>query len=215
MQKDNIYFTTDKYNKLSDEEIILKIQQNNEEALTYILQKYKDLVNIKVNKYFIIGAEKDDIIQEGMIGLFKAIKSFDITKQINFKGFANMCIERQLITAIKSSNRQKHMPLNSYLSLNISAYDNESDDSTELIDTFNNVQSEDPLETIMKQEYYIEIEEAVNKSLSKFEKQVLDRYMKGDSYDIIAKRLDSPIKSIDNAIQRIRKKATKNMFSEI
>ncbi len=159
-----------------------------------------------------IGAEKEDIAQEGMIGLFKAIKSYDSEKQNSFKSFANICIERQLITAIKSSNRQKHIPLNSYLSLNTAAYDNNEDDSVELIDTFNSNTIEDPLETIMKQEYYNEVETAVNKNLSKFEKQVLDRYLKGESYVKIAEKLDSPVKSIDNAIQRIRKKAIKNMF---
>ena len=165
---------------------------------------------MKVSKYFIVGAERDDTVQEGMIGLFKAIKSFDPDKQNSFKSFANICIERQLITAIKSSNRQKHMPLNSYLSLNTAAYDNE-EDSVELIETFNNKTVEDPLETIMKQEYLNEVEDAVNKNLSKFEKQVLDRFLRGESYVKIAKNLDSPVKSVDNAIQRIRKKAIKNI----
>ena len=215
MNSENIYFNTSEYQNLSDEEVISMVKNNNEEALSYILKKYKELVNMKVSKYFIIGAEREDIIQEGMIGLVKAIRSFDSTKQPTFKGFANMCIERQLITAIKSSNRQKHIPLNSYLSLNLSAYDNEDDNSSELMDTFCNSKSEDPLETIMKQEYYSEMEDAVNKNLSKFEKQVLDKYMKGDSYDVIARKLDSPVKSIDNAIQRIRKKAVKNMYNEI
>ena len=159
-----------------------------------------------------VGAEKEDIMQEGMIGLYKAIKNFDTKKQNSFKTFANLCIERQLITAIKTSNRQKHMPLNSYLSLNMAAYDNNEDDSVELIDTFNSNTIEDPLETVMKKEYYEQIHNNIEKSLSKFEKQVLDRFMKGESYNVIAKRLDSPVKSVDNAIQRIRKKAVKNMF---
>ena len=133
-------------------------------------------------------------------------------KQNSFKTFANLCIERQLITAIKTSNRQKHMPLNSYLSLNMAAYDNNEEDSVELIDTFNSKTIEDPLETIMKKEYYEQIQDNIEKSLSKFEKQVLDRFVKGESYNVIAKRLDSPVKSVDNAIQRIRKKAVKNMF---
>ncbi len=157
-----------------------------------------------------IGAEKEDIVQEGMIGLFKAVKSFNPEKQNTFKSFANICIERQLITAIKSSNRQKHIPLNSYLSLNIAAYDNNEDDSVELIDTFNSKVIEDPLETIMKKEYYSEIENAVNKNLSKFEKNVLNRFINGKSYAVIAKELNAPVKSIDNAIQRIRKKARTN-----
>ena len=211
MHKENVFFTTDKYSNLKDEEIISQIKSGDKDALSYLLEKYKNLVNIKVSKYFMIGAEKEDILQEGMIGLFKAIQSFNEEKQNSFKSFANICIERQLITAIKSSNRQKHMPLNTYLSLNTAAYDNNEDDSVELIDTFNNKTAEDPLETIMKKEYYSEVEEAINKNLSKFEKKVLDRYLKGESYVTIAKRLDSPVKSVDNAIQRIRKKASKNI----
>ena len=213
MQNENVFFTTDKYNNLTDEEIISQIKQGDESALVYLLEKYKDIVNAKVGKYFIIGAEREDVIQEGMIGLFKAIKDFNPEKQNTFKSFANICVERQLITAIKSSNRQKHMPLNSYLSLNTAAYDNNDENSVELIDTFDSKTVEDPLETIMKEEYYNEIQNAINKSLSKFEKQVLDRFIKGESYVTIAKRLDSPVKSVDNAIQRIRKKAIKNMFN--
>ncbi len=211
MQKKDVFFTTNQYNNLTDEQIIEKIHQGDQEALAFILEKYKELVNVKVGKYFIVGAEKEDTIQEGMIGLYKAIKSFDLNKQNSFKSFANICIERQLITAIKSSNRQKHIPLNSYLSLNMAAYDNNEDDSVELLETFNSKTIEDPLDTIMKQEYYKEVEEAVNKNLSKFEKQVLDRFLKGESYLKIAEKLESPVKSVDNAIQRIRKKAIKNI----
>lgn len=214
MQNENVFFTTDKYNNLTDEEIISQIKQGDESALVYLLEKYKDIVNAKVGKYFIIGAEREDVIQEGMIGLFKAIKDFNPEKQNTFKSFANICVERQLITAIKSSNRQKHMPLNSYLSLNTAAYDNNDENGVELIDTFDSKTVEDPLETIMKEEYYNEIQNAVNKSLSKFEKQVLDRFIKGESYVTIAKRLDSPVKSVDNAIQRIRKKAIKNINND-
>ncbi len=213
MQKEEIYYFTNKYNNKTDEEVISYIKQGDEQALTYLLNKYKELVNIKVSKFFMVGGEKDDILQEGMIGLFKAIKSFDQEKQSAFKTFANICIERQLITAIKSSNRQKHIPLNSYLSLNTSAYDND-EESVELIDTFDSHLIEDPLETIMKREYYQEIHTSIDKSLSKFEKQVLDRFIKGESYVVIAKKLDAPVKSVDNAIQRIRKKAIKNMFNE-
>ena len=211
MQKENVFFTTDKYHHLSDEQIVSNIKQGDEEAQSYLLEKYKQLVNMKVNKYFMIGAEREDILQEGMIGLYKAIKNFNPEKQNSFRSFANICIERQLITAIKSSNRQKHMPLNSYLSLNTSAYDTNEEDSVELIDTFDSKTIEDPLETIMKQEYYQEVENAVNKNLSKFEKQVLERFLKGESYIKIAEKLESPVKSVDNAIQRIRKKAIKNI----
>lgn len=210
MQNNSIYYTTEKFINLTDEQIISQIKEGNEQALTFLLDKYKELVNSKVGKYFIIGAEREDIMQEGMIGLYKAIKNFDSCKQNTFKTFANICVERQLITAIKSSNRQKHKPLNSYLSLNTSAYDN--DDDTELIETFEVDTIEDPLETMMKKEYFEEIQNTMHKSLSAFEEQVLERYMQGESYELIARKLDSPVKSIDNAIQRIRKKAIKNLF---
>ena len=212
MQNESVFFSTNKYCNLTDEQIVKEIKQGDEYALSYLFEKYKELVNMKVGKYFMVGAEKEDIMQEGMIGLYKAIKNFDIQKENSFKTFANLCIERQLITAIKTSNRQKHMPLNSYLSLNMAAYDNNEDDSVELIDTFNSNTIEDPLETVMKKEYYEQIHNNIEKSLSKFEKKGLDRFMKGESYNVIAKRLDSPVKSVDNAIQRIRKKAVKNMF---
>ena len=180
-----------------------------------MLNKYKELVNIKVSKYFIIGAERDDIVQEGLIGLFKAIKNYKPDMQNSFKNFANMCIERQLITAIKTSNRQKHMPLNSYLSLNISAYNEEDGESdTSLMDIFNTALIEDPLDTITKKEYYQDIENAIDKSLSDFEKKVLNQYINGKSYVEIAQNLDAPVKSVDNAIQRIRKKAIKGLKQE-
>ena len=215
MQEENVFFSINEYSKMTDEEIIKEIRNGDKQALTYLMNKYKEIVNLKVGKYFMIGAEKEDIIQEGLIGLFKAIKTFNAEKNNTFKTFANMCIERQLITAIKSSNRQKHMPLNSYLSLNMSAYDNEEENGAELMDTFDSKTIEDPLETIINKEYYDEIEKSIDKTLSQFEKQVLDRYMKGESYVTIAKRLDSPVKSVDNAIQRIRKKAMKNLPNEI
>lgn len=201
--------------KASNEDKILleQVKNGNNEALETLINKYKDLVNMKVGKYFIIGAEKEDIYQEGMIGLYKAIKSFDFEKQNSFKTFANLCIERQLITAIKTSNRQKHMPLNSYLSLNGAAYEDDEND-TSLIEIFNSHTVEDPLETITKKEYYKSVEDKIEENLSSFEKQVLHRYVEGESYTTIAQKLDSPVKSIDNAIQRIRKKAGKSLFSE-
>ena len=215
MQKENVFFSVDKFDEMTDEQIVLEVQKGNKQALSYLMNKYKELVNIKVSKYFMVGAERDDIVQEGLMGLFKAIKMFKKDKNNSFKSFANMCIERQLITAIKSSTRQKHMPLNSYLSLNASAYDNEEENGIELINTLDNKMVEDPLETVMKKEYYKQIESSIEKSLSTFEKQVLDGYVKGYSYVTIAKKLDSPVKSVDNAIQRIRKKAIKNMLNEI
>lgn len=212
MKESNLYYSLkDKkeYDKMSDEDLIGIIKSGDKYALDFLMNKYKELVNMKVSRYFIVGAEKEDITQEGLIGLFKAIKSFNSDRQNSFKTFANMCIERQLITAIKSSNRQKHMPLNSYLSLNVAAY--EDDDESSILDIFDSHQVEDPLETITKKEYYKIVEAAIDKHLSNFEKQVLNRYIQGESYVQIAEKLDTPVKSIDNAIQRIRKKAIKNI----
>ena len=211
MSNANVFYSVENnYNSMSDEQLISLVKADDKYALDFIIEKYKDLVNMKVSKYFIIGAEKEDIIQEGMIGLFKAIQGFDNTKQNSFKTFANMCIERQLITAIKTSNRQKHMPLNGYLSLNTAAYD--EDEDTTVLEVFDSHQTEDPLDTITKKEYYKRVEDAIDKNLSDFEKQVLARFIKGESYVTIAEKLDAPVKSIDNAIQRIRKKAIRNII---
>ena len=211
MGNQNVYYSSQKkYDEMKDEDLIEIIKSGDKYALEYLINRYKELVNIKVSKYYIIGAERDDIVQEGLIGLFKAIKCYKPDQQNSFKNFANMCIERQLITAIKTSNRQKHMPLNSYLSLNMSAYDEENDD-TEVMEVFENNLMEDPLDTITKKEYYTNIEKAIEKALSHFEKQVLNRYVNGESYVEIAQKLDAPVKSVDNAIQRIRKKAIKGL----
>ena len=162
----NVWNSTNvNYDNIADEDLIRIIKSGDKQALNYLIDKYKELVNIKVSKYFMIGAEKEDIIQEGLIGLFKAIKSYDLDKQNSFKTFANLCIERQLITAIKTSNRQKHSPLNFYLSLNVSAYDNDETDSS-LIDIFNSNLIEDPLDTITKKEYYETVENTIDKHLS-------------------------------------------------
>lgn len=198
---------------MSDEQLIELIKQGDKYAIDFLIEKYKDLVNMKVGKYFMIGAEKEDIIQEGMIGLFKAIQSYKGDKQNSFKTFANLCIERQLITAIKTSNRQKHMPLNSYLSLSSSMYNDEDSDAS-MLEYFDSHTTEDPLDMLTKKEYYKTIEDAIDQSLSKFEKQVLQRFIKGESYVVIAEKLDAPVKSVDNAIQRIRKKAVKNILEK-
>lgn len=203
------------YNNMSDEQLLEEIKENNnEEALEFLICKYKELVNTKVGKYFMVGAERDDIIQEGLIGLYKAIKDYKIGMQNSFKSFANLCVERQLITAIKTSNRQKHMPLNSYLSLNMTAYNNEDDgNDTEVVDVLDTNVIEDPLDTITKKEYMNTVGNVIDSSLSDFEKKVLNRYVQGESYVKIAEKLDMPVKSVDNAIQRIRKKAIKNILN--
>ena len=203
------------YNNMSDDELLELINKKDTDALDFLICKYKDLVNSKVNKYFIIGAEKEDIVQEGLIGLYKAIKDYKPDKQNSFKSFANLCIERQIITAIKSSNRQKHMPLNSYLSLNMTAFENEDgNNDTQIVDVLENTVIEDPLDTITKKEYFSSVENVIDSSLSDFEKKVLNRYVQGESYVKIAERLDAPVKSVDNAIQRIRKKTAKNIQAE-
>ncbi len=208
----NLYFQKDKFNNLDDNEIIEKIKNGDKMALNYLLDKYNEVVTMKAGKYFIVGAEKEDIIQEGLIGLFKAIKSFDPSKQSSFKTFANLCVERQLQTAIKSSMRQKHIPLNSYLSLNISAYDENED--TSLLEVFEaGNTAEDPLDIVTKKEYYNFVEDRIEETLSDFEKQVLHRYTNGESYTEIAQKLNAPVKSVDNAIQRIRKKTIKNVLN--
>ncbi len=209
----NLYYSNSNYYNIDDEELITLIKEKNDKnALNYLLDKYTELVNMKVSKYFIVGAEREDIVQEGLIGLFKAVRNFDSSKLSSFKTFANLCIERQLQTAIKSSNRQKHIPLNSYLSLNTSAY--EDNDDTSIMEVFDSNTAEDPLDTVTKKEYYKFVENRIEETLSDFEKQVLHRFANGESYVEISKRLDAPVKSVDNAIQRIRKKATKNILKE-
>ena len=211
-QRKLAFYTNDDLNSKTDNELVASAKNGNEEALECLFNKYKELVNMKVSKYFIIGAEREDIVQEGMIGLYKAIKNYEEDKQNSFKTFANLCIERQLITAIKTSNRQKHIPLNSSLSLNTPIYENDEDAS--LMEVFNSKIAEDPLDTITKKEYYKIVGNKIDENLSDFEKKVLSRFAAGESYVKIAEKLDSPVKSIDNAIQRIRKKANKNIINE-
>ncbi len=207
----NLFFNPDEYANLTDEQIVDLTRKGDKEALNYLIDKYTELVSMKVSKYFIVGAERDDIMQEGLIGLFKAIKCYSEEKQTSFKTFANLCVERQLQTAIKSSNRQKHMPLNSYISLNMSAYDENED--TSLIEVLNSKTMEDPLDTLTKKEYYKFVEDRMDENLSDFEKQVLHRFTRGESYAQIAEGLDTQAKAIDNAIQRIRKKTMKSIMN--
>ncbi len=207
MDKDVFSVNENQYQDMTDEKLIENIQQNDSQALECLIKRYDDVVNMKANKFFMIGAEREDMVQEGMIGLYKAVKSFNLHKQNSFRTFANLCIERQLITAVKNSNRQKHIPLNSYISLNASAY--EENDDTSVMDVLEINTVEDPLDIIANKEYYNYIENKIDISLSDFEKQVLEYYKRGDSYANIAMKLNSKVKSVDTAIQRIRKKAMK------
>lgn len=213
MANNNVFFSKGiDYINMTDEQLIKLEKKHDEVATDVLIERYRDIVNAKVSKYYIAGAERDDIIQEGLIGLFKAIKNFDLSKQKSFKSFANLCVERQIITAIKGSNRQKHMPLNSYVSLTDNSYENsEGDVESQLLDVISSNDTEDPLETVTKNEYYDNVKTTINKSLSNFEKEVLNRYIEGESYIQIAKSLNSPVKSVDNAIQRIRRKTAKNI----
>ena len=207
MANKEYYSFKSEYEDVPDEELIKLVHSGDKNALDFLIGKYNDIVSMKANKFFIIGAEKEDMVQEGMIGLYKAIKSFDVEKQNSFKTFANLCIERQLITAIKTSNRQEHIPLNSSFSLNTSAYD--ENDETSIMEILDTKLVEDPLETITKKEYFEAVESRIDKNLSTFEKKVLDFYVQGESYVNIAIKLDAQVKAVDNAIQRIRKKAIK------
>ena len=196
-------------NQMSDENLLQKaIQEQNNNALDCLINRYKDMVNIKANKFFMVGSEKEDILQEGYIGLYKAVKSYNSKMQNSFKTFAGLCIERQMITAVKNSNRQKHIPLNSSVSLNAGAYDDEG--NTQVIEVLDTRKTgEDPLEIVTKKEYFSVVEKEINTSLSDFEKQVLAHYKNGESYAQIAENLNTKTKSVDTAIQRIRKKAQK------
>lgn len=200
-------FSINKYTQMTDEKLIENIKQEDQKALDCLLERYNDVVSMKANRFFMVGAEKEDMIQEGMIGLYKAVKSYDLEKQNSFKTFANMCIERQLITAVKNSNRQKHIPLNSSISLNSAAYDdNEDMDKMDILDVKT---LDDPSDIIADREYFESIENKIKENLSDFELQVLYEYEKGKSYAAIAEKLNAKIKSVDTAIQRIRKKANK------
>lgn len=195
------------YTHMTDEKLIENIKQEDQKALNCLIERYNEVVSMKANRFFMVGAEKEDMVQEGMIGLYKAVKSFNTEKQNSFKTFANMCIERQLITAVKNSNRQKHIPLNSSISLNAAAYDdNEDMDKLDVLDvkTLN-----DPSDIIADREYFESIENKIKENLSDFELQVLYEYEKGKTYAAIAEKLNAKIKSVDTAIQRIRKKANK------
>ena len=207
MEKNMFSINENKYAQMTDEKLIENIKNEDQMALDCLLQRYNETVNMKANRFFMIGAEKEDMVQEGMIGLYKAVKSFDLEKQNSFKTFANMCIERQLITAVKNSNRQKHIPLNSSISLNAAAFeDNEDMDKMEVLDI---KELNDPSEIIANKEYFKNMEQKIKENLSEFELLVLDEYKKGKSYAAIAKKLNAKIKSVDTAIQRIRKKANK------
>ncbi|NDI36973.1 RNA polymerase sporulation sigma factor SigH [Chengkuizengella sediminis] len=188
----------------TDEEIVESVREGDNIALEYLINKYKNFVRAKGRSYFLIGADREDIIQEGMIGLYKAIRDFRGDKLASFKAFAELCITRQIITAIKTATRQKHIPLNSYISLDKPIYDEESDRT--LLDVICGSKVTDPEELMINKEEFSGLEDKMGEILSDLERKVLMLYLDGRSYQDIALDLDRHIKSIDNALQRVKRK---------
>lgn len=196
---------TNRFETMTDEEVVrLAQQEHDEEATEYIVNKYKNFVKSKARAYFLVGADRDDIIQEGMIGLYKATRDFRGDKLSSFRAFAELCITRQIITAIKTATRQKHIPLNSYVSLNKPIYETESDRT--LQDILAGIRVSDPEELVISREEFADIELKMNEILSDLEWQVLTAYLDGKSYNEMSKELHRHVKSIDNALQRVKRK---------
>ena len=193
------------FENMTDEEIVLEAKENaNNIALDYLINKYRNFVRAKARSYFLIGADREDIIQEGMIGLYKAIRDFRNDKLSSFRAFAELCVTRQIITAIKTATRQKHIPLNSYVSLNKPIYDEDSDRT--LLDVLSGTKISDPEELVISREEFIDIEAKMGQILSELEWKVLMSYLDGKSYQEIAVDLERHVKSIDNALQRVKRK---------
>ena len=191
---------------LSDEEVAVLAQGGDGQALAYLLNKYKNFVRSKARSYFLIGADHEDIVQEGMIGLYKAIRDFQPDRLASFRSFAELCVKRQIITAIKAATRQKHVPLNSYVSLNKPLYDEESDRT--LLDVIEG-RVTNPEDLYISQEDLAGIQSQIDELLSDLERQVLEAFMDGKSYQEIAELLGRHVKSIDNALQRVKRKLFK------
>lgn len=196
--------TADIYDEMLDETIVEAAREGDDSAQEYLINKYKNFVRAKARSYFLIGADREDIIQEGMIGLYKAIRDFRNDKLASFRAFAELCITRQIITAIKTATRQKHIPLNSYVSLNKPIYDEESDRT--LLDVLSGTKVSDPEELVISREEFVDIEHKMGEFLSDLEWKVLMSYLEGRSYQEIAKDLRRHVKSIDNALQRVKRK---------
>ncbi|TVX95662.1 RNA polymerase sporulation sigma factor SigH [Cohnella terricola] len=192
------------YDFKADEDIVEFVRLGDSGALEYLINKYRNFVRAKARSYFLIGAEREDIVQEGMIGLYKAIRDFKGDKLASFKAFAELCITRQIITAIKTATRQKHIPLNSYVSLDKPIYDEDSDRT--LLDVICGSRVCDPEEMIINQEEFYGLEDKMTEILSDLERKVLMLYLDGRSYQEIAVDLDRHVKSIDNALQRVKRK---------
>jgi RNA polymerase sporulation-specific sigma factor len=197
------------YATMDDEEVLTYVHSGCKRGMEHLIEKYKPLVRAKARSYFLVGADREDIVQEGMIGLFKAVRDYKDDRSIPFKVFAEMCITRQIITAVKTATRQKHIPLNSYVSLNRKVFDEESEKF--LIEVIQEVSIANPEELFINKEQFTVIESRVMELLSPFEKEVLAKYLAGVTYQDIAKQLNKPVKSIDNALQRLKKKIEKSV----
>ena len=195
-----------KYDKMTDEQLIQRLRSGENAITDYIMDKYKHVVRKKAKAMYLLGGENDDLIQEGMIGLFKAVRDYDETQETSFYSFAELCISRQIYTAIKLSQRQKHMPLNSYISLYSQGEDNEEDRQTPLIDQLQTVKDNNPEELFLDKEYFSVMEQELKQKLSDLESRVLHLHLMGEDYRSIARLLDKSPKSIDNALQRIKQK---------
>ena len=197
-----------RYQEMADEDVVSLAQQGDGDALVFLLNKYKNFVRSKARSYFLIGADHEDIVQEGMIGLYKSIRDFQPSKLASFRSFAELCVKRQIITAIKAATRQKHVPLNSYVSLNKPLYDEESDRT--LLDVIEG-RVTNPEDLYISKEDLKGIHAQMDQLLSDLEKQVLEAFMDGKSYQEIADNLSRHVKSIDNALQRVKRKLYKFM----
>lgn len=193
----------ERFLSMTDEEVVVLAQQGDGQALAYLLNKYKNFVRSKARSYFLIGADHEDIVQEGMIGLYKSIRDFQPDRLASFRSFAELCVKRQIITAIKAATRQKHVPLNSYVSLNKPLYDEESDRT--LLDVIEG-RVTNPEDLYISQEDLARIQKQISEILSDLERQVLDAFIDGKSYQEIAELLGRHVKSIDNALQRVKRK---------
>lgn len=197
----------EKYTNLSDQEIIALIRAGDNDAIDFLLEKYKNLVRKKANTLFLIGGDKDDLIQEGMIGLYKAIRDFDLSANANFYAFAELCIARQIYTAIKLSNRKKNIPLNDYISFNSPVFGEEGNENISLLDLILS-NNQNPEDLVIDKESTSMIKYELERRLSLMERKVLNLYLSGKDYQEIAKELERESKSIDNALQRIKSKLT-------
>ncbi|BBN97396.1 RNA polymerase sporulation sigma factor SigH [Sporolactobacillus terrae] len=205
--KANVAFVSQK-----DTELLKAIQEGNNQALEYLIFKYKNFVRAKAKAYFLVGADREDIIQEGMIGLFKAIRDYRGDKLASFKAFAELCITRQMITAVKTATRQKHIPLNSYISLDKPIYDEESERT--LMDVVCESKMNNPEQMLISREECDDIEEKLSQVLSDLERKVLRQYLDGRTYQEISVDLKRHVKSIDNALQRVKRKLEHCMHVE-